>query len=174
MHYCQSCDDPVAMEPYDDEARCPACGRVDVDAAVQPMFVVTGASGSGKTAVHGPLARRLAGRCVTFDVDWLIDPATVLSHGRPIDWPALRDAWLAVAHGVAQARMPTVLLGPLIPEHLENLPARRWIGAVYFFVLDCPDNVRRQRIDARPRWRARDSGEQTEFGHWLRAHIADG
>jgi len=146
---------------------------VDDNAAVQPIFVVTGASGSGKSAVHGELARRLAGRCVTFDVDWLIDPANALSHGRPIEWSAVRDAWLSVAHGVAQAGMPTVLLGPLIPDHLANLPARRWVGPAHFLVLDCADDVRRERIEARPRWRGRGIAEQIEFARWLRAHVAD-
>ena len=49
---------------------------------------------------------------------------------RPIRWPAFRAARLAVTQGVAQAGMPTVLLGPLIPEHLEDLPARRWVGDI--------------------------------------------
>jgi predicted ABC-type ATPase len=162
MHYCQSCDSPVAMEPRNDRAVCPQCGRVDDGAALRPLFIVTGASGSGKTAVLAPLARRLADRCVTFDVDWLLDSAGALSGGQPIDWPAFRDAWLAVAHGVAQSGMPTVLLGPFIPTHLEALPARRWIGDIHFLVLDCPDDLRRARINARPHWRSRDVEEQVD------------
>lgn len=129
MHFCQSCSGAVALEPRGGAARCPVCG-FEVAAAVEPLFVVTGASGSGKTAVLGPLARLLAGRCATFDVDLLIDAAAELSHPRPIRWPAFRAAWLAVTQGVAQAGMPTVLLGPLIPEHLEDLPARRWVGDI--------------------------------------------
>jgi hypothetical protein len=161
------------MRPYEGSARCPECGRVDFTVVLEPLFVVTGASGSGKTAVFGPLARQLAGQCVTFDVDWLIDPATTLAVGQPLDWSALRDAWLAVAHGVAQAGMPTVLLGPLIPEHLDSLPLRQWVGDIHFLVLDCPDEIRRERIDARPVWRRRDIDEQTEFGRWLRQNISD-
>jgi dephospho-CoA kinase len=137
------------------------------------LFVVTGASGSGKTAVLAPLARRLAGRCVTFDADWLLDAAQELSAGQPVSWPAFRDAWLAIAHAVAQCGMPTVLLGPFMPQQLDDLPARRWIGTIHFLALDCPDGVRRERLMTRPAWRARDITEQTEFGRWLRANIAD-
>jgi hypothetical protein len=54
--------------------------------------------------VLAPLARQLAGRCLTFDVDWLLDAAGALSGGQPARWPAFRDAWLAVAHGVALTR----------------------------------------------------------------------
>jgi hypothetical protein len=173
VHYCQSCDEPIVMEPDDGAARCPACGRLDKAGAVEPLFVVTGASGAGKTAILAPLAQLLAGRCVTFDVDWLLDAAGALSGDKVIAWPALRDAWLSVAHGVAQAGMPTVLLGQLVPDQLEPLPARRWIGEIHYLLLDCSDDVRRQRIECRPAWRDRNVNEQTYFGRWLRDNISD-
>jgi predicted ABC-type ATPase len=159
------------MEPRNGHAVCPWCGRADDAAALRPLFIVTGASGSGKTAVLAPLARRLQGRCVTFDADLLMDAAGALSGSQPINWPAFRDAWLAVAHGVAQSGMPTVLLGPFIPGHLQELPARRWIADIHFIALDCPDELRRARINARPPWRSRDIDEQVEFGRWLRRNI---
>ena len=126
VHYCQSCDTPVVMEPRGGHAVCPRCGRAD-DTVRGPLFVVTGASGSGKT----------------------------------------------IAHGVAQSGLPTVLLGPFIPDHLRDLPARRWTGDIHFLVLDCPDELRRDRINARPPWRSRDLDEQVEFGRWLRRSIPD-
>jgi hypothetical protein len=172
VHYCQSCDEPMIMERVASSARCPRCGRLDELGPDQPLFVVTGASGSGKTAVFIPLARRLSGSCLVFDVDLLIDSASALAGG-PIVWPAFRDAWLGVAHGVAMSGLPTLLLGPLIPEHLDGLPARRWIGEIHFLLLDCPDTVRRERLEARPVWRLRDVAVQTEFGQGLRRLIND-
>ena len=160
------------MEPRGGSAVCPQCGRAD-DAVLGQLFIVTGASASGKTTVLAPLTRRLQGRCVTFDTDLLIDAAAALNPGQPIIQPAFRDAWLAVAHGVAQSEMPTVLLGPFIPDHLRDLPSRRWTGGIHFIVLDCPDELRRDRINARPAWRRRDTEEQVEFGRWLRRNIPD-
>jgi dephospho-CoA kinase len=69
--------------------------------------------------------------------------------------------------------MPTVLLGPFIPEHLDGLSARRWVGDIHFLLLDCPDDLRRERIQARPSWRSRDLEEQAEFGRWMRGNVAD-
>ena len=161
------------MQPRGGAAWCPDCGRRDHDAAIEPLFVVTGASGSGKTAIFAPLARLLAGRCVTFDVDWLLDAAGALSGGRPIVWPAFREAWLAVAHGVAQSGMPAVLLGPFTPGHLDGLASRRWVGEIHYLLLDCTENSRRNRIESRPPWRQRDIEEQTAFATWLRSHIPD-
>jgi hypothetical protein len=173
VHYCQSCDGPVALEPRDGHAVCPECGRAGEAAALGPVFVVTGASCSGKTAALAPLARRLSGRCVTLDADLLMDSAAALSGSQPVNWPAFRGAWLAIAHGVAQSGMPTVLLAPFIPAHLRDLPARRWIAEIRFILLDCPDELRRARISARPPWRDRDIEEQVEFGRWLRRNIPD-
>jgi hypothetical protein len=99
--------------------------------------------------------------------------AGALSGGQPINWPAFGAAWLAVAHGVAQSGLPTVLLGPFVPGNLDELPARRWIADIHFIVLDCPDELRRARIRARPPWRSHDIEEQVEFGQWLRRNITD-
>jgi adenylate kinase family enzyme len=163
VHYCQFCDTPVTMEPRDGHAVCPRCGRAGDAAVLGPLFIVTGASGSGKSAVVAPLARRLQGRCVTFDADLLMDAAGPLGDSR----------WLAIAHSVAQSGLPTVLLGPFIPGHLQELPARRWVSDIHVIALDCPDELRRTRINARPPWRSRDIEEQVEFGRWLRRTIAD-
>jgi hypothetical protein len=159
------------MAPDGAGARCPACGDVNPQAVNRPLFVVTGASGSGKTTIFPELLLRLAGWCAVFDVDWLIDPVGRASKDGQVDWEAFRDTWLHVAHGVAQNGMPTLLLAPFIPEHLDDLPGRIWVGDIHFLVLDCPDDERRRRIEARPRWRARDIEAQTGFGRWLRDNL---
>jgi predicted kinase len=161
------------MEPAGEQARCPECGSRSDGAARAPVFVVTGASGSGKTTIVAPLAAALAAECVTFDADILLDAAGALSRGQPIDWTAFHAALLAVAHGVAQSGRPTVLLAPLRPGALEALPARRWVGDISYLVLDCPDDVRRERMAARPPWRLHDVEEQVSWGRWLRANVPD-
>src|ERR1700728_2110746 len=62
------------------------------------------------------------------------------------------------------------------PAHsraFRRAPCPQWIADIHFIVLDCPDDLRRQRIEARPSWRHRDIEEQTEFTRWLRANVAD-
>jgi len=170
MHYCQSCDAPHLMVPTDDGAQCPACGRMDAAARRMPLFIVTGASGAGKSTLFPLLLERLSGRCLVFDVDWLIDP--MKRADGEVDWDAFRDAWLTVAHGAAQNGQPVVLLSPFHPGQLDELPARAWVGDIHFLVLDCPDDERERRIRARPPWRARDIDQQNAFGAWLRDHVS--
>jgi hypothetical protein len=162
------------MVPDGERARCPRCGGSQL-ARRAPVFVITGASGSGKTTVFAPLVDALASDAVlVFDVDWLIDPLAALAGdagmGEP-HWVALRDAWLCVAHGVAQANRATVLLGPFIPEHLERLPARQWISEVHFGVLDCADDERRRRLAVSRGWRDPKIDDHIRFAAWLRANV---
>jgi hypothetical protein len=113
---------------------------------------------------------------VVFDVDWLLDAAVALSGAdniRDLQWDGFFQAWLSVAHGVAQSGLPCLLLGPLVPDRLEGNPNRKWVSRVHSLVLDCPDEVRRQRIEDRPAWRLRDITEQVDFGRWLREHVPD-
>ena len=135
--------------------------------------MVTGASGSGKTTVFAPLARELAGEAAVFDIDWLIDAFAIQANTGRLSWRAIRAAWLSVGSAVAQSGLPTLLLGPLAPFHFGDLPQARWVGAMHFFLLDCPDAVRRQRLEGRPAWRERDVDEQTRWGAWLRENVHD-
>lgn len=137
----------------------------------QPLVVLSGASGAGKSTIVPLLIERLAGTCVVFDVDLLIDPLREASPDRSLEWDAFRDTWLHVAAGLAQNRLPTVLVGPFIPDHLETLPGRELVGEIAYGVLDCSDDVRRARIEARPSWRLRDIDEQVAFGAWLRMNL---
>jgi len=169
VHYCQRCDDPIVMAPQDDVAVCPDCGATE-QARRLPLFVVTGASASGKTAVFPHLVAALPD-CLVFDVDWLIGPFQRACEFGEVDWPALRDAWLTIAHGAAQSARPTVLLGPFTEAQLDDLPSRRWIADIHFAALDCADDVRAARLNARPRWREREIDRHNAFAAHLRATV---
>jgi hypothetical protein len=121
------------------------------------LFVVTGASGSGKTTIYPHLVAVLR-ECVVFDVDWLLDSFGRACAPGPINWPAFRDTWLSIAHGVAQGGRHTVLLGPLMPDQLSHAAGRPWVTDIHFAVLDCSDDVRRARLAARPPWREQNRG----------------
>lgn len=170
MHYCQECPDQEMMVPSERGAACPACDHAQ-SAQRRPVFVVVGASGAGKTTIFPHLLAELAGVAIVFDVDWLIDPLSGGHGTAEVDWASFRDTWLHVAHGVAQNGWPTVLLGPFIPAHLEELAGRQWVSDIGYIGLDCADDERRRRIEARPPWRSRDVDEQVAFARWLRENI---
>lgn len=145
--------------------RCPGCGD-SRSLPLQPVFVVTGASGSGKSAVADGLRRRLP-ECEVFDADLIL-------HVAELGWDSWCDTWLLVAHGVALNGRATVLCGSLRPEQVEALPARALVGDLRFCNLDCPDDVLAARLRARPAWRGWDGrriAEQLRFAVSLRSRI---
>jgi hypothetical protein len=169
VHYCQRCEPALALEPTaPDLGVCPRCGWTE-PARRAPLYIVTGASGAGKTTIFAPLAAALP-ECAVFDMDWLIDPMKISAGS--VDWDAFRDAWLSVAHGLAQGHRSTVLLGPWMPDGVETSPSRRWIGPTRFAVLDCSDEQRRARLTQRPSWREHAIDRHLGFAAHLRRTIS--
>jgi hypothetical protein len=166
--FCLTCGPGAALarDPAAPVLRCASCGAV-TEVPALPLFVVTGASGAGKTTVT-PLLCRLLPESAVFEGD-LINQVAALG------WDVWRDTWLRVAYGVAGSGRPTVLCTSLMPDHLESLPARRLLGPIYFGNLDCPDDVLAARLRARPAWRHTNTDEailnHQRFAAWLREHI---
>lgn len=151
-------------DPRAHRLRCPRCGSGSWLPAL-PLFVVTGASGAGKSTITGPL-RSLLPACLVFETD-------VIVHVAALGWDTWRNTWLQLAHAAALGGQATVLTGSLTPGQLEPLPARKLIGPMHFALLDCPDDVLAGR--ARPAWRESSSPakiiEHQRFAAWLRARI---
>jgi RNase adaptor protein for sRNA GlmZ degradation len=164
--FCMQCGPGTVLQP-DPPARlrCPRCGATR-RLPGRPLFVVTGASGTGKSVIVEPLRRRLP--------DWEVFETDVILHVAALGWDTWRNTWLQLAHAIALNGRATMLCGSLVPEHLENLPARRLVGPIHFCSLDCPDAVLAQRLRARPAWRGWTGqciADQQRFAASLRQQI---
>jgi hypothetical protein len=129
-----------------------------------PLFIVTGASGVGKTAVVEEL-RRLLPDWAVFETDILWD-----SGG---DWQFVRSNWLRIAHSLAQSGRPTLLCGTLLPEDVDRCDHRDFFTHVYYVNLHCDDATRNARLRARPAWRGCTESfiaQHERFARWLLEH----
>lgn len=163
--FCMECGPTAPLAPDQDVLRCQRCGGEE-RLPGYPLLVVTGASGSGKSAIVEPLRRWLPS-CEVFETDLILDVAAV-------GWEAWRNAWLLLAYGIALNGRTTVLCGSFIPDHLERLPARSLVGPIRFCNLDCPDETLAARLRARPAWRGWTEEKVVEhqrFAGWLRERI---
>jgi hypothetical protein len=137
---------------------CSACGQ-SAPANIFPLFIITGASGSGKSTVVAELRCQLQ-ECVVFDSDLL--------WGRTNEY---HNTWLLIAYSIAQGGRHTVICGTLMPWDLDACEARGLIGTIHFLNLHCSDEVREQRLRARPSWRQSSHDafieEHRKFAHWL-------
>jgi gluconate kinase len=164
--FCMNCGPSVAVERRHGVLRCPHCGD-EQQVPDLPLFVVTGASGTGKSTVTAPLRRQLPD-CEVFETDALLPVAA-------LGLDAYRGTWLRLAHDIALNGRVTVLTGSLLPSQLESLPGRKLIGPIRFCTLDCPDAVIAERLGSRPSWRftskETEVAEHQRFAAWLRTHI---
>jgi hypothetical protein len=152
----------------DQVACCPRCGW-ERQLPRRPLFVLTGASGAGKTTVAESLAGRLEG-CAVFDVDLTL-------HVAALGWDVWRNTWLQLAHAVGMNGQATLLCGSVTAAQVAGLPARMLVGPVHEAVLDCPDDELVRRLSARPTWRGSTKewiAEQVRYAGVLRSEASRG
>jgi len=164
--FCLTCGPDTALERRGTVLHCPRCGTQELVPDF-PLFIVTGASGTGKTTITEPLRHALPAGDV-FDTDIILQVAA-------LGWDTWRNTWLRLAHAIALNGRVTVLCGSLTPDQLEPLPARKLVGPIRFCNLDCPDTVLADRLRRRPAWRGTSTEDAIDrhqrFAAWLRANI---
>ena len=152
---------------------CPECQHVHPFHFL-PLYLVGGASGTGKTAILEPLLG--------------LNPSTVLLESdilwrSEFDKPEERyrdffELWLRLAKNVAQNGRPVAIFGAgfVVPENTMHCVEARYFSEIRRLALTCNDELLDKRLRARPAWR--DSGteafieRQLEFNHWCQERAA--
>src|SRR5262245_48311784 len=95
MWVCKGCANwvEVTIDYETETVSCPVCDY-DERICIQPLFVVTGPSGTGKTEVI-PHLRPLLPEWEIFETDILWDSQA--------DWHFVRSNWLRIAFSIAQS-----------------------------------------------------------------------
>jgi len=130
----------------------------------QPLFIVTGASGVGKTTLCEVLFQN--------ETDYLVMESDLLwnsSFDTPEDnYREYRRLWLRMCASISQIGKPVVLCGAGIPEQFENLPERVYFTELHYLAAVCDDKSLEQRMrDGRG---IQDEGwiqSSMQFNRWL-------
>lgn len=123
-----------------------------------PLFIVTGASGSGKSST-APIIRELLPEFDVFDVD-------ILEHE---DGLAATNNWLRIAYSIAQGGRGTVLCGAITPEKLEECDCADKFSRIHLLNLHSIEAGREERLQAMNRDEDMIE-EQRSFAPWLLSH----
>jgi hypothetical protein len=169
---CGQYSDEKPIDPAGPFALCPYCGYRHRFVQL-PLFVLTGASGSGKTTIGRELTAKMS-ECVIMESDilWRLEFATPEDNYR-----AYRNLWLRVAKNISQAGRPVTLCGSAIPEQFETCPERRYFTEIHYLAIVCEADVLTLRLQSRPTWRKSSEPEfiqhMVDFNHWFieNAHI---
>ena len=174
FNVCPKCGEysvEKTIDPSGPFAICPFCNYAHLFLQ-QPLFIITGASGSGKTTVCLELLPLLH-ECVILESDilWGAIPASPENNYRDY-----RNVWLRVAKNIGQNGRPLVLCGTAIPEQFETCPERRYFSTLHYLAMVCDDRLLEERLKQRPNWRQSRSVEFIEemirFNHWLKEHAS--
>ena len=172
FNVCPACGEysvEKEIDPSGPFAICPRCGHRERFRRL-PLFVVTGASGSGKTSVCLRLPDRLP-ECVVLEMDVLWAPA----FDTPEDnYASFRDVWLRLAKNVGQSGRPVVLGGTATPGDFERRQECRYFSGLHYLALVCDDAQLERRLRERPGWRRSSQPEfvarMLALNAWLKAN----
>jgi broad-specificity NMP kinase len=170
FNVCPKCGEYRADKIIDPEgayAVCPDCDYRHKFVRL-PLFVLTGASGVGKTSTCLALAAR-ANDLVAMESDILWrdefnQPET--------NYRNYREMWLRVCKNISQAGKPVILCGAAVPSQFEQCVERRYFSDIYYLALVCDDEVLASHLRSRPAWRSTSADEQIKeqvaFNRWLK------
>jgi 2-phosphoglycerate kinase len=167
-HQCGLYRADKIIDPSGPYAVCPECGFKHPFRQL-PLFIVSGASGAGKSSACNALLGKLE-EVILLDSD-------ILWRGefnRPDHYRDFFETWLRMAKNISQSGRPVVLFGAGVgvPENIEPCVERRYFSAVHYLALVCDDEVLAQRLNARPAWRGTGNlsfiEENIRFNRWFK------
>lgn len=155
-----------AIAPEGMHAICPNC-RFRHEFVRLPLFILTGASGVGKSTVCLGLAPRMKDVVVMeSDILWRAEfnqPET--------NYRDYRETWLRVCKNISQAGKPVVLCGVGEPSQFEQCIERRYFSELHYLALICNEQVFASRLRNRPTrsgpLKDEEIAEQVVFNRWL-------
>lgn len=136
------------------------------------VYIVTGATGSGKTTAADYFLRLTNADYVAFDIEWLSDSASNLAQRNIFfdesAWKHYGELWFEVLHSICKNGKIPVLFAPINPSDIEKNGRPTWCTGVEWFLLDCDDETRRQRIVNGRNWSSDQIEETLAEARWLR------
>ena len=138
----------------------------------QPLFIVSGASGVGKSTTCEELFRREAGKpYLVIESDLLWDDDL---YNTPEDnYRAFRSIWMQICANISQCGKPVVLCGSGLPEQFEPLPERNFFTEIHYIAIVCApealeDRMKNGRGITEEDWLAGSAA----FNRWLMANAS--
>lgn len=139
----------------------------------QPLFIVTGASGVGKSTTCEELFKNEAGKpYLVLESDLLWDEDL---YDTPEDnYRAFRSIWMHICANVSQCGKPVVLCGCALPEQFESLPEREFFTEIHYLAVVCDDAALEERM-RNGRGITEEDWLQgsANFNRWLKEHASE-
>ena len=123
-----------------------------------PLFIISGASGVGKTTACNLLFQN--------EKDYVVMESDLLWHdvyNTPDDnYCAYRRVWMRVAASISQIGKPVVLCGSADPEQFEHQPEREFFSDIHYLAVVCDDELLESRLR---------NGRNVTDKNWIRTSL---
>ena len=169
FNVCDHCgsyrpDKEILLNPT--RAICPECQHAQ-PFVQQPLFIICGTNGGGKTAVCRQLQNQ-KNAIIPLEADILLRPEFNNPDHDPRNF---QEIWLRVCKNIGQAGKPVALFhAGGLPQHIEPCVERRYFSTVHYLALVANDDTIITRLEARPAWRGYTAdaiAEQVAYNQWL-------
>lgn len=128
-------------------ALCPNCNYPHPFKCL-PLFVVTGASGTGKSTIcYGLMQRQNNWIALEMDIFWRNEFANADDN-----YYSFCNLCLRVANNIHQAGKSVVLCGSSTPGDYEKCTQTCYFSAIHYLALVCDSETLEARLKARPAW----------------------
>lgn len=145
---------------------CPKCG-FHQPITRQPLFVITGASESGKSSVAAHLFMKETEYLVMdCDILWVSDVFNDHESG----YRMFREVWLRLAKNISQIGKPVVLVGCAEPKQYEMCDERRYFSEAHYLTLSSDEEVLRERLEKKYKADPGYIQASLDFNEWLKSN----
>jgi broad-specificity NMP kinase len=122
----------------------------------KPIFLITGASGSGKSTVIPELLEKCSEH-ITLDLDAIYGPLN--------EWSLIKNIWIHFAKQICLNGRTTILCGTFMPGEYDQVDLKDYFRP-YFIGLYCDDKTRELRLRARG-WSDELVHDHKKFNDWI-------
>jgi len=123
-----------------------------------PLFIITGASGVGKSTICEILFQN--------ETDYIIMESDLLWHdiyNTPKDnYRKYRELWLRVCGNISQIGKPVVLCGCVTPEQFDVCVEKDLFTKIYYLAIICDDDILENRMK---------NGRKINDENWIKSSI---
>lgn len=121
-----------------------------------PIFLITGASGSGKTTIIPELIKQCTEHII-LDLDAIYGPLN--------EWSLIKNVWIHFAKQISLNGRTTILCGTFMPSEFDKVDLKDYFKP-YFIGLYCDDKTRELRLQKRG-WSTEFINHHKEFNDWI-------
>lgn len=129
-----------------------------------PLYIVTGAGGSGKTFVINELRKLMPGYII-LDYDGI--HRYLKDDSRKVDKYQVQNIWLRMIRDIAESGHTIILSGLIKPEDIQTSPEFRYFPQINYLILHCDENTREKRLRERKRMNSKKIKYIKKLAQWF-------